>query len=45
MIDYRKELNDLVEAAKKYATAWACHHKEWNAALEQAKKVLEMNDD
>jgi hypothetical protein len=39
-IDYKRELETLVTAATKYATAWACHHKEWNAAMQHAKNVL-----
>lgn len=39
-IDYKYELEALVNSATKYATAWACHHKEWNAAMKQAKDAL-----
>lgn len=39
-IDYKYELEALVNSATKYATAWACHHREWSAAMKQAKDAL-----
>jgi hypothetical protein len=39
-IDYKHELEMLVESATKYATAWACHHQEWNSAMKRAKYAL-----